>query len=151
MWKICGVDDVRTKNPERDIKKEEARQEVGMALHVNNEMVIKKICEGGNKSGLYDHMLIEKGKKKRDGKVKLIGEEGEPIDDERKVKSVIEKFWGDLYTWQKERDGGMRNEVGYICEKELNIQHLHSPSQLVQQGASIFNRTPSDDTGQPYP
>ena len=36
-----------------------------MALHVHNEMVMKKICEGEeNKSGLYDHMkmLIEKGK-----------------------------------------------------------------------------------------
>ena len=26
-------------------KKEEARQEVGMVLHVHNEMVMKKICE----------------------------------------------------------------------------------------------------------
>ena len=48
-------------------KKEDARQEVGMALHVHNEMVMKKICEGGNKSGLYAHMkmLIEKGKKRQ--------------------------------------------------------------------------------------
>ena len=45
-------------------KKEEARQEVGMALHLHNEMVSNKICEGGNKSGLHDHlkMLIRKGK-----------------------------------------------------------------------------------------
>ena len=36
-----------------------------MALHVHNEMVMKIICEGANKSGLYDHMkmLIEKGKR----------------------------------------------------------------------------------------
>ena len=30
-------------------KKEDVRHEVGMALHVHNEMVMKKICEGGNK------------------------------------------------------------------------------------------------------
>ena len=35
--KTCGVVDVRTK-----------RQEVGMALHVHNEMVMKRICDGGN-------------------------------------------------------------------------------------------------------
>ena len=33
-------------------KKEEVRQEVGMALHLHNEMVMKKFCEGGNKSEL---------------------------------------------------------------------------------------------------
>ena len=55
-------------------KKEEVKQEIGMALHVHNEMVMKKICEGGNKSGLYDHMkmLIENGKEPRYGKVELI-------------------------------------------------------------------------------
>ena len=44
--------------------KEEARQEFCMDLHVHNSMVMKKISEGGNKSGLYVHMkiLIEKGK-----------------------------------------------------------------------------------------
>ena len=55
MRKICGVDDVRTKHM-KDMymrKKEEARQKVGMALYLHNEMVIKKICEGGNKSVLY--------------------------------------------------------------------------------------------------
>ena len=59
-------------------KKQEARQEVGMALHLHNEMVIKKICEGGNKSGLYDHvkMLIRKGKENNDSKVKLVNEDG---------------------------------------------------------------------------
>ena len=57
MKKICGVDDVRTKR-----QKEEEKEEVGMSLHVHNEMVMKNICEGGNNSGLYDHMkmLIEK-------------------------------------------------------------------------------------------
>ena len=39
-------------------KKEEAKQEVGMALHAHNEMVMKKICECGNKSGLYVHMKM---------------------------------------------------------------------------------------------
>ena len=68
MRKTCGVDDVRTER-QKEIymrKKEEARQEVGMALHVHNEMVMKKISEGGNKSGLYAHMkmLIEKEKKR---------------------------------------------------------------------------------------
>ena len=35
-----------------------------MALHVHNEMVMKEICIGGNRSELYGHMnmLIEKGK-----------------------------------------------------------------------------------------
>ena len=57
MRKICGVDDVRTKDMYM-IKKEEARQEVGMALHLHNEMVMKKICEGGNKIELYDHLKM---------------------------------------------------------------------------------------------
>ena len=67
MRKTCEVDDAITKR-QKDIymkkKEEEARQEVGMALHVHNEMVMKKNCEGGNKSGLYDHMkmLTKKGK-----------------------------------------------------------------------------------------
>ena len=34
-------------------KKEKTRQEVDMALHVHNEMVMKKIGESGNKSRLY--------------------------------------------------------------------------------------------------
>ena len=46
-------------------KKEDARQEVGMALHVHNEMVMKKICEGGNKSGLYAHMKNANRERKR--------------------------------------------------------------------------------------
>ena len=35
---------------------------------------LKKICEGGNKSGLYAHMkmLIEKRKEKKDSKLELI-------------------------------------------------------------------------------
>ena len=42
--KICGVDDVRTKHLKDTYmrKKEEARQEVGMALLLHNEMVIMK-------------------------------------------------------------------------------------------------------------
>ena len=66
MRKICGLDDVRTKCMKDTYmeKKKEARQEVGMALHLHNEMVMKKSCDGGNKSGLYDHLkiLIGKGK-----------------------------------------------------------------------------------------
>ena len=69
-------------------KKEEARQEESMALHLNNEMVMKKICEGGDKSGLYDHlkMLIRKGKENNNCKVKLVNEDGDTVDDEREVK-----------------------------------------------------------------
>ena len=80
-------------------KKEETKQEVGMALHLHNEMVMKKICDGGNKSGLYDHlkMLIRQGKKNHDNKVKLVNEDGETVDDERKMEEMIEKFWGDLF------------------------------------------------------
>ena len=42
-------------------------------------------------------MLIEKGKEKNDSKLKLIYDDGETIDDERMLKAMIEKFWGDLF------------------------------------------------------
>ena len=82
MRKICGVDDVRTKHM-KDMymrQKEEARQEVvGMASHLHNEMVMKKICEGGNKSGLYDHLnmliRIRIGKENNDSKVNLVNKQ----------------------------------------------------------------------------
>ena len=79
--------------------KEEATQVVGMALHVHNEMVMKKICEGGNKSGLYvqTKMLIEKGKDNNNSRLKLIDDDGETIDVERMLKARLEKFWGDLF------------------------------------------------------
>ena len=65
-----------------------------MALHVHNEMAMKKICEGGNKSGLYAHMkmIIEKGKEKNDSKLKLIDNDGETIDDERMLKPRVRSF-----------------------------------------------------------
>ena len=132
MRKICGVDDVRTKHM-KDMcmrKKEEARQEVGMALHLHNEMVMKKICEGGNKSGLYDHlkMLIRKGKEKNYSKVKLVNEDGETVNDEREMEEMIEMFWGDLfcvngkakYGIMKELvDRGMKNEGWNISDQEF--------------------------------
>ena len=97
MRKICGVDDERTKRAKEVYwrKKEEASQEVGRALHVHHEMVMKEICKGGNKSGLYGHMkmLIEKGKEANDSNV----QEGETIADEEKVKDIIENFWGNLF------------------------------------------------------
>ena len=64
-------------------------------LLVHNEMVMKKICEVGNKSGLYAHlkMLIEKGKEKNDSKLKLIDDDGETIDDEKMLNAMVEKFW----------------------------------------------------------
>ena len=49
MRKIWGVDGVRTKR-QKEIymrKKEKVKQEVGMALHVQNEMGMEKICEWG--------------------------------------------------------------------------------------------------------
>ena len=66
-----------------------------MALHLHNEIVMKKICEGRNKSGLYDHlkMIIRKGKENNDSKVELINEDGETIEDEREVKEMIGEFW----------------------------------------------------------
>ena len=70
-------------------EKEEERQEVGMALHVHNEMIMKKICEGGNKSGLYAHMKMLIEKEKSDSKVKLLDDDGETIDDERMLKPMI--------------------------------------------------------------
>ena len=74
MRNILGIDDERTKTV-KDIylrEKEGARQEVGIVLHVHNGMVIKRICEGGNKSGLYGHMkmLIVKGKATHESNVK---------------------------------------------------------------------------------
>ena len=101
MRKVCGVDDERTKRAKEVYwrKKEEASQEVGRALHVHNEMVMKEICKGGNKSGLYGHMkmLIEKGKEADDSNVQLMNEEGETIAYEEKVKDIIENFWDDLF------------------------------------------------------
>ena len=47
-------------------KKEEVKQEVCMALHVHNEMVIKKSCEVVNKIGLYDHMKMFIKERNRD-------------------------------------------------------------------------------------
>ena len=101
MRKIRGVDDERTKRA-KDVywrKKEEASQEVGWALHVHNELVMNEICKGGNKSGLYGHMkmLIEKEKGANDSNVQLMNEVGETIADEKKVKDIIENFWGDHF------------------------------------------------------
>ena len=42
-------------------------------------------------------MLIEKGKETNDSKLKLIDDDGETIEDERMLKAMIEKFWGDLF------------------------------------------------------
>ena len=69
--------------------KEEASQEVGRTLHVHNEMVMKKICEGGNKSCLYGHMkmLIEKGNETNDSNVKVMNEDGEAIADEKRLRT----------------------------------------------------------------
>ena len=132
MRKVCGVDDERTKRAKEVYwrKKEEANQEVGRALHVHTEMVMKEICKGGNKSGLYGHMkmLIEKGKEANDSNVQLMNEEGETIADEEKVKDIIENFWGDLfclkgnatYGAKKELvDGGMKKEVWSINDQDL--------------------------------
>ena len=106
MRKICGVDDEGTKRA-KDIywrKKEEASQKVGRTLHVHNEMVMKEICKEGNKSGLYGHMkmLIEKEKETNNSNVKLINEEGATIANEKKVKDMIENFWGDLFCLKRE-------------------------------------------------
>ena len=71
----------------------------GRDLHVHNEMVMKEICKGGSKSGLYGHMkmLIEKGKEANDSNVQLMNEEDETIADEEKVKNIMENLWGDLF------------------------------------------------------
>ena len=42
-------------------------------------------------------MLIEKGKETNDSKLKLIDDDGETIEDERMLKVMIERFWGDLF------------------------------------------------------
>ena len=132
MRKVCGVDDERTKRA-KDVywgKKEEASQEVGRALHVHNERVMKEICKGGNKSGLYGHMkmLIEKGKEADDSNVQLMDVEGETIADEETVTDIIENFWGDIfclkgnatYGVKKELvDGGIKKEVWSINDRDL--------------------------------
>ena len=84
-----------------------------MALHVHNEMVMNNICEGGNRSGLYAHMkmLIEKGKGKNDSKLKLIDDDGETIDDERMLRAMIEKFWGDLLCMNGDATHGSKKEI----------------------------------------
>ena len=101
MKNICGVDNGKTKRA-KDIywrKKADAMQEVGRALHVHNAMVMKEICKGWNKSGLYGHMkmLIEKGKETNNSNVKLRNEEGETIADEKKVKDITKNCWGDVF------------------------------------------------------
>ena len=131
-------------------KKEDARQEVGMALHVHNEMVMKKICEGGNKSGLYTHMkmLIEKEKEKNDNKLKLIDDDDETIDDERILKAMIDKFWGDLLCMNGDAthgskkeivDGGMKNREGFINEKQLKrtIKLMKENKATYESGMSL--------------
>ena len=70
-------------------------------------MVMKEICKGGNKSGLYGYMKIrkkmkEKGKEANDSKIQLMNEEGETIADENKVKDIIENFWGVLFLFGRE-------------------------------------------------
>ena len=91
MRKVCGVDEERTKRAKEVYWRKKASQEVGRALHVHNEMVMKEICKGGNKSGLYGHMkmLIEKGKEANDSNIQIMNEEGETIADEEKVKDII--------------------------------------------------------------
>ena len=73
-------------------------------------------------------ILIEKANEQRYGKVELVDEDGDTIDYEKMVKARFEMFWGDLFCIngdaihgrKKETvDGGMRNGVGYIWEKEL--------------------------------
>ena len=84
-----------------------------MALHVHNGLVMKKICEGGNKSGLYAHkkMLMEKGKEKNDSKLKLIDDDGETVDDEIMLKAMIEKFGCDLFSMNVDATHGSKKEI----------------------------------------
>ena len=42
-------------------------------------------------------MLIEKGREANDSNVQLMNEKGETIADEKKVKDMIENFWGALF------------------------------------------------------
>ena len=79
-----------------------------MALHLHNEMVMKNMRDCRNKSGLYDYlkMLIRKGMI-----VKLVNEDGETIDDEREVKEMIEKFWGDPFCVGGKAKYGIMKEI----------------------------------------
>ena len=93
-------------------KKEEKSQEI---VHVQNEMVVKEICKGGNNSGLYGHMkmLIEKGKEANDSNVQLMNEEGGTITDEKNVKDIIENFWGDIFCLKWNATYGVKKEIVY--------------------------------------
>ena len=106
---MCGVDDVRTIHMIYMYNEKERRSKAGY-IYI---MVMKKICEGGNKSGLYDHlrMLIRKGKENNDSKVKLVNEDGETVDDEREMGEIIEKFWGDLFCVNGKAKYGIMKEL----------------------------------------
>ena len=63
-----------------------------------------------------------------DSKLKLIDNDGETIDDEKMLKAMIEKFWGDLFCINGDAthgskkeivERGMKNSEGLINEKEL--------------------------------
>ena len=64
-----------------------------------------------------------------------LDDDGETIDDERMLKAMIEKFWGDLFcmngdaTHGSEKeivDGVMKNRVGYI---DQNISREQSTNE----------------------
>ena len=141
-----------------------------MVLHVHIEMVMKKICERGNKSRLYVHMkmLIEKGYEINGSKLKLIDDDGETIDEERMLKAMIEKFWGDLFCMDGDAthgskkeivDGGMKNREEQVEEnnkvnegeqgsKRHSLQALEL-SQWFQAAVQIVSNLPAPSNGGP--
>ena len=89
-------------------------------------------------------MLIEKGKAANDSKVQF-NEEGETIADEKKVKDIIENFWGDhfclkgnaTYGVKKELvDGGMKKEV-----LSINDQYLKRAIKLMKENKATYERS----------
>ena len=130
-------------------KKEEARQEVGryMMKSVHNGMVMNKVCEGGNKSRLYEHMkmLIEKRKETNDSNVQLINEDGKTIAGEKKVKDLIEKCWGDLFCLEGNATYGVKKELLNGAMKNqvwsINYQDLKRAIKLMKENKA------SDESG----
>ena len=62
-----------------------------------------------------------------DSKLKLIDDDGETIDDEIMLKTMTEKFWGDLFSMNVDATHGSKKEIvyggmknrGFINETEL--------------------------------
>ena len=58
--------------------------------------------------------------------LKLIDYDGETIDDERMLKAMIEKYWGDLFCMSGDATHGSKKEIVEAISKYC--AHLHHTS-----------------------